>query len=130
MTYLKGEIVRIVIPEAHVIEVRGDDEADQSLCIQLVDGQGAYHVEIPIGDPVVVVRVVPAGGMPRPGDIWRDVHGAEYFVKQEGPQTARTPRLVHAGYSSNLWESVETVNRESGPLTLVYRPNADPIAPS
>ena len=129
MTYLNGEIVRIVIHEAEVIEVLDDGDGNPSVRVQLVDDRGEFHVEIPIGEPVRVIRVRPSAGMPQPGDIWRDGFGTEYFAKQDGPAGSEA-RLVHAGYSSQLWESVETVNRERGPLTLVYRPSAEPGEPS
>lgn len=74
--YQRGERLRITI-EA-VVEYEPLDPGDP---YDLAIGGG--RLRLPLADPgmpVKVARLVPVGGEPRPGQIWRDRLGAELYA--------------------------------------------------
>ena len=81
---------------------------------------GSGHL-LPLDDPKVqpwmVTFAVPADGLPRPGQIWVDNLGTEYFV-QHDPASVREVRLLTATGSG--WKNWKHVHQSRlGPLRLV-----------
>lgn len=124
--YVNGEIVNIQLLDAEVIRTEEED-GTESVVVQL-RGDDGYRVEVPVtAGGVLIRRVRPAGGMPKPGDVWADKYGAVYFAKQESGGDGAV-RFVSPDPSTHLWVMVEDINQQFGPLTLLFRPSTGGVS--
>ncbi|MEV6035963.1 hypothetical protein AB0L65_32740 [Nonomuraea sp. NPDC052116] len=82
MTYLPGETVRVTMTGKVGKVVPGVEEGDwDELSLDLDDDQGGMAVRIPLGwVNTRIERLVPAAGMPKPGEVWQDRNEQRYFV--------------------------------------------------
>jgi hypothetical protein len=115
MTYLPGETVRVTLTGKVGRVVPGDaEEGDwDELSLDIDDKQGGVSVRIPLGwANARVERLVPAAGMPKPGEVWQDGKGCRYFVVVDA--YGSSPRLM-AGDGSRY--PVDDIMLTASPLT-------------
>ncbi|MFI7532618.1 hypothetical protein [Streptosporangium sp. NPDC049376] len=110
--YKLGERVRVIVEGLITHIAPACDAFPEELTVDLEHSAGPYGVTVPL-DTVTIERLVPADGVPQPGEIWRDRHGTDWFAHQGYPPVAlraTTGQLAP-------WP---TIDRERGPLTKVY----------
>ncbi|GIH70281.1 hypothetical protein [Sphaerimonospora thailandensis] len=114
-TYQRDEILRIA-SEVRVVEVIEDPDHDGRELIGEVttaDGSKLYGTFYLDARDCTVTRVRPADGEPRPGQIWADRFGKEWFATSDG-------MTVSLRSGTNKWTSWETLHRGvEGPIVLV-----------
>ncbi|MFC3980211.1 hypothetical protein [Streptosporangium jomthongense] len=108
--YRTDELVRVIV-EGRVTHFVAD-EAPGELTVALQTATGLYDVTVPT-DVATIERLVPADGVPRLGEIWRDRYGCDWFARRD----ANTVALQAATGPAEPWVHV---NQTCGPLTKVY----------
>ncbi|MEV0968487.1 hypothetical protein [Microtetraspora glauca] len=81
----------------------------------------AGHTFLPLDDPnlpVTVERIDPADGTPKPGQIWADSDGSEYYVTRPHSRIGR-PAIYLTDVIGNTWQWRDIHAGPSGPITLV-----------
>lgn len=105
--YRHGETVNVTIPSAKVVSIYGG-----RIVVSTDDGT---QYEVPT--TVAISRVTPADGEPKPGELWSDASGAEWYV------TGRSGSKGWVMARADGWEdSWPKVNESYGPLTRTHRP--------
>lgn len=113
MTYLPGEKLQI-ISTGTVGRVL--DAADRTWLEIHLDDQGGVTQSVPLNCPAVVVkRVTPAAGMPKPGELWQDREGTVLFVTKD---RYGNPQFTTA---DGRTQSIEWRNNQFGPITPVHQ---------
>lgn len=136
--YRHGEIVDITI-RARVEEVchHGFEDGHELKFTYTAPSGTPFGSGVVYDAPdVTIARVIPADGEPQPGDLWIDRDGQTWFcarhladfedkadlkgVNEDGWRPVLVP--VNVGPYGSPPMRPEQVNREHGPLALVYRP--------
>lgn len=121
MTYLPGETVSVTVIGKVGRIIEGDDvnraEGDwPEIRVDVESEVGGITLAIPLGWAAVSIsRVMPAAGLPKPGELWTNRNGEQLFVTKDrygNPQFVTTTDLPH---------SIADMNNRSGPLTPIYR---------
>ncbi len=116
--YKIDERVRVIVEGLVARITEGEELYPGELTIALPNPAGLYDVTVPL-DSVTVERLVPAGGEPKPGEIWRDKIGRDWFAYFGRYEQVQLMSPVGNG------EPWKHVNQEHGPLERVY-PEAVP----
>lgn len=106
--------------------VRGvfDDEGEPVIAFEYqAPGRDDVFANLTLTDAVTVKRITPAEGEPKPGDVWRDGEGCEWFAHS----LSRSDYVTMRDSTGNDFTPAR-VNEVWGPLTLVYRPESTPKA--
>ncbi|MEU4234146.1 phiSA1p31-related protein [Nonomuraea sp. NPDC026600] len=112
MTYLPGETLQITITGQVARIVDGSPWSE--IRLDVADQSGGITLPIPLGWAAAkVIRIKPAAGVPKPGELWQNCQGAELFVTKDrygNPQFATADGRTH---------SIEWMNNTFGPLTPI-----------
>lgn len=109
-----GEIVDITIKGAQVDEV-----GRNGLHVVMPNGTTA-HIELSNYEGITIERVAPAEWPPRPGDLWRDQHGAVWFAA-DLVDDGGDPAIYMLASREDRQVAPDYCNETYGPLTLVHR---------
>jgi hypothetical protein len=114
-----GELVDVAIRDARVVETTPGH-------LQLGVGGGQLFIATVMLPSVDITRAAPKGWPARPGDVWADESGAEWFARSGGPGDATVYLTsARAGFVS---EDPDQILALDGPLRLVRRAGTDDIA--
>jgi hypothetical protein len=117
--YEENETVLLQI-RARIIGTDTYEDGSQLLTYSYLDAELSSSVVVPanaetvMGAPVVVHRLVPAAGMPQPGEVWQDKAGRRWFAVP----TRDGVRLTNDGITRS---DVTSVHRQYGPIRPVHQ---------
>ena len=120
-----GDLVDVVIRGARVYSPR-DQEADPGtdfVTVEITTHDGSTQlVGIPEAPGVTVKRTAPAEWPPQPGDLWRDKHGALWFVYVVPRVEGEAPDLYMRTAVGFRWSAgFDGQLADNGPWALVHR---------
>lgn len=124
--YEAGEIVNVTIPGARVLKHQGGERP----CLLVTHFLGGENIvsHIPLDVPgISITRKVPAGGMPKPGEIWEDAHGGRWYVI-EATGVSTDPMSVVTFVSPNKhthWSPLYEL-LELGPMRRIWPDKTNP----
>ncbi|MER7206379.1 hypothetical protein ABT340_04870 [Streptosporangium sp. NPDC000239] len=115
--YKLGERVRVIVEGLITHIAPTCDAFPEELTVDLEHSAGPYGVTVPL-DTARIERLVPADGVPQPGEIWRDRHGRTWFAHENSPNADIALRSTDG--TCHLWRSA---NMNYGPLVRTYPPS-------
>lgn len=120
MTYLPGEKVQITVIGTVGRVVDGSPWSEIRLDVD--DTVGGVALPIPLGwDAVHIIRLVPAAGVPKPGELWQDRDETPIFVTKDRHGNAQFTT------ADGRTHTVEWMNNQFGPLSPIRQlPKAEP----
>ncbi|MFD0884708.1 hypothetical protein ACFQ08_09115 [Streptosporangium algeriense] len=114
--YQLGERVRVIVEGLITHMEPAANACPEELTVELEHSAGGYGVTVPL-DTVTIERLVPADGVPQPGELWRDRHGRTWFAHENSLNADIALRCTDG--DCHLWRSA---NMNYGPLTRTYPP--------
>lgn len=121
MTYLIGETVSVTVTGKVTRVIEGNDvntaEGDwPEVYVEAESEEGGITLAIPLGwNAVSISRVMPAAGMPKPGELWTNRHGVHLFVTKDRYGNAQFVTPTNGPYP------IADMNDSYGPLTPIYQ---------
>lgn len=121
LVYVEGETLHLSAT-VHIVS----QPAPDLYVIAFADGR---QTKLPLTEPdacVTVTRACPADGRPKPGQIWTDHFGAEWFAC--GSAEGSGPTMVSADGTSWSWQHLNATNGPIQRLRDVTQPqNPDAV---
>jgi len=136
--YLKGEVLDVTFKNVTVLEEGSQPDGSAEFFVFADPHRGALVYVNRNDENVMIVRKVPADGMPEVGDVWQDRDGMQWFAAAhypdvDGPmdELARTNKdgwylvLVpnQLGEAGSPHRPEEVINLY-GPIHRLFRPSA------
>lgn len=114
--YKLGERVRVIVEGLITHIAPAADASPEELTVDLEHSAGPYGVTVPL-DTAAIERLVPADGVPQPGELWQDRHGRVWFAHENIPNADIALRSTDG--TCHMWRSA---NMNYGPLVRTYPP--------
>ncbi|MFF4412154.1 hypothetical protein ACFYY8_06445 [Streptosporangium sp. NPDC001559] len=114
--YRIGEHVRVIVAGRITHIAPATSAFPEMLKVEVEHSAGMYDVTVPL-DTAQIERLVPADGVPQPGELWRDRHGRTWFAHENIPNADIALRSTDG--TCHLWRSA---NMNYGPLVRTYPP--------
>jgi hypothetical protein len=111
-SYAPGEVV-----DLHFAGSVVTDAGEGFITVQTAHDEVTLSTEAP---DCRIVRVTPADGAPRPGEVWRDAHGQIWFARGDDKRVAfygADSKAQHPGGVSLDWQAV---HRDTGPIERIW----------
>lgn len=120
-TFAHGDIVNVTISGARVVGFPSDVLCTEyDLASPWMDDAKTFKNNLVLNAPgLTVERVAPAEWPPRPGDLWRDNHGALWFASESQPDAGDL--RMHTATGTRWSVGHDGQLEDNGPWTLVYR---------